>query len=239
MALNQNDFKFNQRRIAEAKYLGELYNYKMVDSTVIFDTLYRIVTFGHENGRPTLGRASPFDLPDDFFRVRLVCTVLDTCGGCFDRGSSKKKLDFFLTFFQYYLLTKDPLPMEIDFLVQDTFTLIRPQWKLVTDITEASRLFSDAIAANYKMESQQKAGEVVDDNEDSSSEDDAADDEVLHGPEADHSSDEAEVKNLNIDLNVLISSLGCRRRRPCGRRRLGVRRRGANLRHPSRRRDRP
>lgn len=47
IGLEQNDFKFNQRRIAEVKYLGELYNYKMVDSPVIFDTLYRIVTFGH------------------------------------------------------------------------------------------------------------------------------------------------------------------------------------------------
>jgi len=47
LGLEQNDFKFNQRRIAEVKYLGELYNYKLVDSPVIFDTLYRIVTFGH------------------------------------------------------------------------------------------------------------------------------------------------------------------------------------------------
>ena len=47
LGLEQNDFKFNQRRIAEVKYLGELYNYKMLDSPVIFDTMYRIVTFGH------------------------------------------------------------------------------------------------------------------------------------------------------------------------------------------------
>ena len=47
LGLEQNDFKFNQRRIAEVRYLGELYNYKMVDSPVIFDTLYRILTFGH------------------------------------------------------------------------------------------------------------------------------------------------------------------------------------------------
>lgn len=47
VGLERNDFKFNQSRIAEVKYLGELYNYKMVDSPVIFDTLYRIVTFGH------------------------------------------------------------------------------------------------------------------------------------------------------------------------------------------------
>lgn len=47
LGLEQNEFKFNQKRIAEAKYLGELYNYKMIDSPVIFDTMYRIVTFGH------------------------------------------------------------------------------------------------------------------------------------------------------------------------------------------------
>lgn len=47
IGLEQNDFQFNQRRIAEVKYLGELYNYKTVDSPVIFDTLFRIVTFGH------------------------------------------------------------------------------------------------------------------------------------------------------------------------------------------------
>lgn len=47
LGLEMNDFKFNQKRVAEAKYLGELYNYKMIDSPVIFDALYRIVTFGH------------------------------------------------------------------------------------------------------------------------------------------------------------------------------------------------
>lgn len=51
LGLEQNDFKFNQRRLAEVKYLGELYNYKMVDSPLIFDTLYRTVTFGHRKYR--------------------------------------------------------------------------------------------------------------------------------------------------------------------------------------------
>lgn len=47
LGLEQNDFKYNQRRIAEVKYLGELYNYRMVDHPVIFDVLYKIMTFGH------------------------------------------------------------------------------------------------------------------------------------------------------------------------------------------------
>jgi regulator of nonsense transcripts 2 len=45
--LEQNDFEFNQRRVAEVKYLGELYNYRMLEHPVIFDTMYKIMTFGH------------------------------------------------------------------------------------------------------------------------------------------------------------------------------------------------
>lgn len=41
-------------------------------------------------------------MPDDFFRIRLVCVLLDTCGMCFDRGSQKRKLDNFLVFFQVF-----------------------------------------------------------------------------------------------------------------------------------------
>ncbi|CAL8575927.1 mRNA decay protein [Xanthoria parietina] len=161
LGLEQNDFKFNQRRIAEAKYLAELYSYKAFDNSIIFDTLYRIVTFGHANGTPTRGNLNPLDLPDDFFRIRLVCTILDFCGGYFDRGSAKRKLDFFLTFFQYYIATKEPMPMDIDFIVQDSFALTRPQWKLVTGFEEAGQAFANLVKQNYKAQEANKGQAVV------------------------------------------------------------------------------
>ena len=40
------------------------------------------------------------DAPDDYFRLRLVCSLLETCGLYFDKGPAKKKLDFFLTYLQ-------------------------------------------------------------------------------------------------------------------------------------------
>ncbi|KAI9805049.1 MAG: hypothetical protein M1825_000883 [Sarcosagium campestre] len=171
VGLEQNDFKYNQRRLAEVKYLGELYNYKMIDSPVIFDTLYRIVTFGHEGGTPKPTQICPLDLPDDFFRIRLVCNLLETCGVCFDRGTAKKKLDFFLSFFQYYIYTKDTLPMDVEFLVQDTYQLTRPQWKLATDLAEAGRIFAEAIANNYKLQEAERAAAVDEQDEESSSDD--------------------------------------------------------------------
>ncbi|RAL12804.1 regulator of nonsense transcripts 2 [Aspergillus homomorphus CBS 101889] len=200
LGLEQNDFKFNQKRVAEVKYLGELYNYKMIDSPVIFDTLYRIVTFGHEGGTPMAGKINPLDLPDDFFRIRLVCTLLDTCGHCFDRGSAKKKLDFFLTFFQYYMHTKDPLPMDVEFLVQDTYSMTRPQWKLAADLTEATQVFGDAVAQNYKMQDAERPAEAEEeDAESSSSDDDLEEDAIPEAEDDQESSDEAEASGANAE----------------------------------------
>ncbi|GAN06684.1 nonsense-mediated mRNA decay factor protein [Mucor ambiguus] len=138
IGLEQNIFKHNQRRIAVAKYLGELYNYRMIESPLIFDTLYSIVTFGHEFGRPARERYCSIDAPNDFFRIRLCCTLLDTCGMCFDRGSSKMKLDNFLTFFQMYVLSKNKPPMDVDFMITDTLEMLRPQLQVLTSYEEAN-----------------------------------------------------------------------------------------------------
>ncbi|PVH86017.1 ARM repeat-containing protein [Cadophora sp. DSE1049] len=188
LGLEQNDFKFNQRRIAEVKYLGELYNYRMVDHPVIFDTLYRILTFGH-GGPPVLGRVNPFDMPDDFFRIRLVATILESCGVYFNRGASGKKLDYFLSFLQYYIYTKDPLPMDIEFIVQDVFALTRPQWKLASNIEEASKAFQLAMAQDQKTSGMDKVLEAEAEADDSDSSDDEMGDIGLPPAEVDGDSE--------------------------------------------------
>ncbi|KAF3316810.1 hypothetical protein TWF173_001474 [Orbilia oligospora] len=165
IGLEENDYRMNQRRIASIRYLGDLYNYSMIDSPVIFDTLYLILSFGYA-GTPQPGMYNHLDPPDNHFRIRLVCTLLDTCGHCFDRGSSKKKLDFFLAFFQYYIHLKERIPMDIEFMIQDTFQLVRPNWILHTSLEEAGKAFQEATAKIYGP------AEAADD--DSSSNEDAA-----------------------------------------------------------------
>jgi len=41
-----NHPKYNQQRVSSVRYLGELYNYRMVESQVVFRTLYLFITFG-------------------------------------------------------------------------------------------------------------------------------------------------------------------------------------------------
>ncbi|EME47596.1 hypothetical protein DOTSEDRAFT_69517 [Dothistroma septosporum NZE10] len=151
VGLEVNDFKYNQRRIAEVKYLGELYMYRIVDSQLVFDMLYRLLNYGHAGGYAQPGIICGMDLPDDFFRVRLVCAVLETCGHCFDKGAAKKKLDFFLSFFQYYVNVKEQLPMDIEFVIQDTYNLLRPQWRLILgNLADAGRVFAEATKQHYR-----------------------------------------------------------------------------------------
>ncbi|KAH8549365.1 armadillo-type protein [Umbelopsis sp. PMI_123] len=187
VGLEMNIFKHNQRRIATVKYLGELYNYRMVESTLIFDTLYTIVTLGHDLGRPSRERFCPIDAPDDFFRVRLCCTLLDTCGMCFDRGSTKKKLDSFLIFFQMYRLSKSKPPMDVEFMVMDTLELLRPNLKLATSYEDANEAVDQMLLEQLKTvqggDTKLQEDGFEDSGPSSSSSDEGDDDDVIEDKE--------------------------------------------------------
>jgi regulator of nonsense transcripts 2 len=131
-------------------------------------------------------------MPDDYFRIRLTATLLETCGVFFNRGAAGKKLDYFLSFFQYYIHTKEPLPMDIEFVVQDIFALCRPQWKLATNFEEAAKAFQLAVAQDQKTSGQDKPAEIEDGLSGPSSEDELG----LVEPDDDSDSDEEEVEVL-------------------------------------------
>ena len=98
--LETNDPRYNQRRVAVVKFLAELYNYRLVDSGVVFKVLYSMVSFGASTGADAAASSALLDPPDHMLRIRLVCVLLDTCGVYFNAGGSKKKLDYFLVYFQ-------------------------------------------------------------------------------------------------------------------------------------------
>ncbi|KAI3705172.1 hypothetical protein L1987_75405 [Smallanthus sonchifolius] len=131
LGLEVNEYGMQQRRIAHMRFLGELYNYEHVDSAVIFDTLNLILVFGHGTEEQ-----DELDPPEDCFRIRMIITLLETCGHYFGRGSSKRKLDRFLIHFQRYILSKGALPLDIEFDLQDLFADLRPNMTRYSTIEE-------------------------------------------------------------------------------------------------------
>ncbi|XP_057375556.1 regulator of nonsense transcripts 2-like [Daphnia carinata] len=136
--------KFNQRRVSMAKYLAELYNYRMVESSVVFKVLYTCITFAVSYDRNV---ESELDQPDNLMRLRLVLTILDTCGVFFSSGLAKKRLDCYLVYLQYYHLFKrslpiwtedNPFPVAIDFGIKDMLLSLRPKLKPYKTLQEAA-----------------------------------------------------------------------------------------------------
>ncbi len=119
--------KFNQRRVSIIKYLGELYNYRMVESSLVFHALYTLitfcVTFDVEKLLSVTDSDNVSDPIDSFFRVRLVCVLLDTCAQYFDRGTTKKKLDCFLIYFQVIFIYKKKLKSKLVLKIVESILL--------------------------------------------------------------------------------------------------------------------
>lgn len=165
-----NELHYNQRRIPMIRYFGELYNYRLSDSSLVFKVLYSLITYGVYYPEPeqTLNQIpmSQLDLPDNLFRIKLVCDLLDTCGQYLSSGQEKKKLDCYLLFFQRYYWCKKHIyllhpyclakggnhfPSSIEYLYNDAIFNLRPTFQMATSYSEAIRAvksFVDTLIAN-------------------------------------------------------------------------------------------
>lgn len=71
------------------------------------------------------------DPPNSVFRVKLVCTLLDSAAKHLMSKSNLNALDGFLAAFQRYLFTKTLLPTEVEFALLDTFDVVDSRWRNV------------------------------------------------------------------------------------------------------------
>lgn len=144
--MEKNDFKESQRRVALMKFIGECYNYKVIDTHTLLDILYKHINYDIEK-RTEDEYMKSLDNPADSFRIRLVCTVLDSLGKYFWRGERKKQMDRFLFFFERYIFSKNYVLMDLEFMILDTFDNIRPKFvRFATgeEAEEACKLIDEA-----------------------------------------------------------------------------------------------
>lgn len=117
MDLGQTDYMAGQQRVARVRYFGELFHSQLLPPEAVLDQLWRWV----------VRRVHRPDRYDDFTRVRLVCTLLQTCGESFHANPLRKRMDDFLVAFQYYMLTKPAPPVDVAFHVEQTLDALRPR----------------------------------------------------------------------------------------------------------------
>ncbi|OQR76894.1 regulator of nonsense transcripts 2-like [Tropilaelaps mercedesae] len=156
LGMEINDPKYNQRRVAAVHYLGELYNYSLIESALIFSVLYSLIMFG---------AGTPLDPPENVFRLKLVCCLLDTCAIYFDTGGAKRRLDSYLHFVLLYFWQKredfgEGFPVTVELHLRESIQPLRPkfQWPKSLEAAQAAvdRLLSQAIIAKAEKDATAK-----------------------------------------------------------------------------------
>ncbi|VDO39721.1 unnamed protein product [Haemonchus placei] len=136
---------FNQRAIASACYLGELYNYSVCDTPVIYKVLYQIISFPETD---------PLSW-QEFYRVRMVCELLNTVADFFQTGRARRKMDYFLTYFHRFYWMKreqwkvnvamvevpgaEEFPADVEAEYRECMRHMRKSASLPKDLAEAER----------------------------------------------------------------------------------------------------
>ncbi|CAN8061286.1 unnamed protein product [Agarophyton chilense] len=153
--MEKNDGRESQRRLAEIHLLGELHTCGIVDEKVVYNVLYLFITLGHEEGDINQRRGNTSttehhvnsaqnsddnigitkngtftkapDPPGDFFRIRLACSLLESCGRVL-AVTNRRKLEVFWLFLERYMFCKtyqagqgDSLPLHINHVMGDLF----------------------------------------------------------------------------------------------------------------------
>ncbi|RCK55323.1 Nonsense-mediated mRNA decay protein 2 [Candida viswanathii] len=175
--LELNDYRMNRVRMSHVKFIAEMYNHKVINFKLVNDLLYRILCFGHPNNQPLPNNWEvDIDLPDNYFRIQLCCFLLTNLRSIFmdtdppsrrkapSRAVEMKKrndvnkelLGVFITFLQYYIFCKErPLPVELEFKLNDLFTKFRsiPTVKRYETIQEIGQRLLELIQAKKEAES--------------------------------------------------------------------------------------
>lgn len=222
--LEINDYGENMTRVVQVRYLTEIFNMQMIKSDVLLEIIFFIMKFGYPNNQPVPNVYNPLDPPDNYFRVQLITIILLNV----ERYPSvfKKTLELILRFFEYYTyIKKQPLPIETQFKVKDTFTkyekLIKFQ-RAENLLDSATRLQSLLQSMNRQdrsgnaddidkeidpsfMDSKDKGKKGVNEIKEEEEEEDDEDDEPRYTDDEEEESHVFKTDDTNVDNDIIIS----------------------------------
>ena len=225
LGLEEEDFTQDQRRLAYVKFLGELYTYQVIGSQVVFDTLYLFITYGltddesefylqnqnqgqagdeknsdnnnsESNNKPNPNWLSRSDIHWKYcFRAQLCCELLQTCGVYLRSGKLRSRCDRFLLYFQRFIILHSPLPLDIQWWVDDVMEYVAPDIEKHTALEsvlnaitvlerkelESDKVHRDALVAisdeNKEDDNEDDDLDDIDDDDEEEDDDDEEEDE--------------------------------------------------------------
>lgn len=108
VCFEKNDFNDNQHKIHICLIFANLYFNNIIDSNLLFELLYMIITYNPEweSGKREIFADNSLDSPRDTVRIIMIVTILDNCGTQLQERNETHNLERFIHFFQIYILSK-------------------------------------------------------------------------------------------------------------------------------------
>jgi len=100
------------------KFFSEAYNFQLISDHELWTILYRLININYEDDQATPDKE---DSKDDSFRIRMVCTCLDSLGKYFGKGPKESNMHRYLVQFQSYIHSKNYILMDLEFMILDCF----------------------------------------------------------------------------------------------------------------------
>ena len=138
------------------KFMGEAYNYKLLHTDNLFFLLYKLINYDINIRKQDEYFAQLDSDKIDSFRIRLVCTLLDSLGAYFWKGERRTQMDRFLIFFQRYIFSKKYVLMDLEFMILDSFDKMRPshsykKYSHFQQVDDVCRQIEKFEKANFKQ----------------------------------------------------------------------------------------
>lgn len=189
--LEMNDYARNMHRIAQVKYLTDLYNVELIKPQVLIDTLYNIINFGFSSQDAQLFSPNSIDPSDNYFKIQLITTVLLNVTK--QVRIFRERISVFLMFLDYYVLTKtQPLPRTVKFSIEATFDKYAAESGIRRSVTaqESYMRLTQFLKINVKVQTNgstaiaESAVNLSDMEEEMANDDDGVDDADKDYPES-------------------------------------------------------
>ncbi|CAD5218291.1 unnamed protein product [Bursaphelenchus okinawaensis] len=162
LSLEVDDPTMHQRLFSSVVYLGQLFNYTVCGTLVVFKVLYQLISFGI-----TTTHGALLDCAVRLKRIRLVLEVVHVVGEYFYDGKSKERLDCFFhylllfyydtkAFWSEHTLTFGEFPLDLDYEVEAILKKFRPNERefFATNVEDA-RENVRVIQEQYKDKAEQ------------------------------------------------------------------------------------
>ncbi|WBW73319.1 nonsense-mediated decay protein Upf2 [Schizosaccharomyces osmophilus] len=202
-SIDSSSFGDSQKRLAQAKFLAELYCVRLLDVRSIIGILFYLLPPDKFKNILQFSPPGAISKENELFRLRMIALFLSTCGSSLVRSKTRKTMLTYLLAYQCYFLAQPEVPLDMQFEFDDVVPKVRPSMKVYKNFDEAWTALAERIQSGIDDHDQDdEEGSIVQSEKSNESENELEANDWEDNEENEDSSDDSESEEeISIDMD--------------------------------------